>query len=72
MADKITFDFENNEVIFDTDLQQGVFYDSELKVKKYSIMAAAGYFPQSFVKYAEAINKALTIELPFNYSDLEE
>ena len=72
MAEKITFDFENNEVIFDTELQQGVFYDSELKVKKYSIMAAAGYFPPSFVKYAEAINKALSLELPFDVSDLEE
>ena len=41
--DKVTFDFENGKIIFDTDTQKGTEIDPDLKNKKAAIMAAAGY-----------------------------
>lgn len=43
MADRVTFDFETGEIIFDTDCQKGNEIDPDLKNKKSAIMAAAGY-----------------------------
>lgn len=41
--DRVTFDFETGEIIFNTPGQQGVEVDTNLKDKKSAIMAAAGY-----------------------------
>ena len=41
--DRITFDFENGTITFDTDGQKGVEIDPKLKEKRAAIMAAAGY-----------------------------
>lgn len=43
MADKITLDFENNTIIWDTDAQKGIEYCPELASKKAAILAAMGY-----------------------------
>lgn len=43
MADRVTFDFETGEIIFDTDGQSGIEIDPDLKNKRTAIMAAAGY-----------------------------
>ncbi len=43
MADRVTFDFETGEIIFDMDCQKGIEVDPDLKNKRTAIMASAGY-----------------------------
>ena len=43
MSDKVTFDFETGEIIWDTDSQKGSEFDPDLKKKKNAILAAAGF-----------------------------
>lgn len=57
MADKVTFDFENGKIIFETDAQQGVETDSDLKSKKAAIMAAAGYETVDMQDFKNDLNK---------------
>ena len=57
--DKVTFDFENGKIIFDTDGQQGIESDSELKSKKAAIMAAAGYEIIDMQDFKNDVNKML-------------
>lgn len=59
MADKVTFDFENGKIIFDTDAQKGVETDLELKDKKAAIMAAAGYELVDMQDFKNDVNKVL-------------
>ena len=59
MADRVTFDFETGEIIFDTDAQKGVEVDLHLKEKRAAIMAAAGYDQVSVVDLCKEINDAL-------------
>lgn len=59
MADRVTFDFETGEIIFDTDAQQGVEVDLHLKEKQAAIMAAAGYDQVSVADLCKEINDAL-------------
>jgi len=57
MADKVTFDFENNQIIFDTDGQKGIEIDLQLAEKKAAIMAAAGYEEISTAELRRDINE---------------
>lgn len=41
--DRITFDFENNEITIENGEQHGVEIDPDLHNKKSAILAAAGY-----------------------------
>ena len=41
--DRVTFDFETGEIIFDCDGHKGVEFDFNLKEKKTAILASAGY-----------------------------
>ena len=59
VPDKVTFDFENNKIIFDTDAQQGVETDMNLKSKKAAIMAAAGYEVIDMQDFKSDVNKIL-------------
>jgi hypothetical protein len=59
MADKVTFDFETGQIIFDTDTQKGVESDPELKDKKAAIMAAAGYELIDMQDFKNDVNKVL-------------
>ena len=43
MSDKVTFDFESGEIIFDTPGQKGTEVDLHLREKRAAILAAAGY-----------------------------
>ena len=45
MADKITLDFENNMITWDTNAQKGIEYCPELASRKTEILAAMGYKP---------------------------
>ena len=45
MADKVTLDFENNTITWDTDAQKGVEYCPELSERKVEILAAMSYKP---------------------------
>lgn len=45
MADKITLDFENNTITWETDAQNGIEYCPDLAEKKPKILAAMGYGP---------------------------
>jgi hypothetical protein len=49
--DRITFDFETGEIIFNTDAQQGCEVDPHLKDKREAIMTAAGYDTFSTSKF---------------------
>lgn len=42
-GDRVTFDFETGEIIFDCNGQNGVHLDFNLKEKKKAIMASAGF-----------------------------
>lgn len=64
MADRVTFDFETGEIIFDTDAQKGVEVDLHLKEKRAAIMAAAGYDQISGADLCKEIN-AMFRELGF-------
>jgi hypothetical protein len=59
MADKVTFDFENGKIHFDTDSQQGTEIDPDLKKKKAAIMAAAGYEMVDVEDFKESIRDIL-------------
>jgi len=54
--DRVTFDFETGEIIFDTPGQKGVEIDSKLKEKRAAIMAAAGYETISGIDFRKFIN----------------
>lgn len=56
MADRVTFDFETGEIIFDTDGQQGVEVDLNLRKKKTAIMKAAGYESTSMADFRKEVN----------------
>lgn len=64
MADRVTFDFETGEIIFDTDGQKGVEVDLRLKEKRAAIMAAAGYSQTSMSDFRKEVN-ALFRDLGF-------
>lgn len=59
MADRVTFDFETGEIIFDIDAQKGVEVDLHLREKRAAIMAAAGYDQVSVADLCKEINDAL-------------
>ena len=52
--DKVTLDFENNIIIWETDTQQGTEYCPELSAKKAAIMAAMGYTAIDLSKMVKA------------------
>ena len=54
--DRITFDFETGEIIFDTDAQKGTEIDFDLKEKRAAIMAAAGYEQINLKDFRKEIN----------------
>lgn len=55
MADRVTFDFETCEIIFDTDDQKGIEYWPGLPGRKTAITAAAGYEAVDFPQYLREI-----------------
>ena len=55
--DRVTFDFEKNEVIFETDGQQGTEIVPDLQDRKSAIMAAAGYEMIPSGELKDEINK---------------
>lgn len=57
MANKVTFDFESGEVIFDTDGQKGVEIFADLKDRQAAIMAAAGFEMISSQELRNDMNK---------------
>lgn len=65
MADRVTFDFETGEIIFDTDGQKGVEVDLNLRDKRSAIMAAAGYEQTSMTDFRKEVN-AMFRELGFS------
>lgn len=65
MADRVTFDFETGEIIFDTDGQQGVEVDLNLREKKTAIMKAAGYESTNMADFRKEVN-AMFRELGFS------
>lgn len=64
MADRVTFDFETGEIIFDTDGQQGVEIDLHLHEKRAAIMSAAGYETTNMADFRKEVN-AMFRELGF-------
>ena len=53
---RVTFDFETGEIIFNTDAQQGTEIDPHLKDKQAAIMQAAGYETIKTREIVKAIN----------------
>lgn len=56
MADKVTFDFEINEIIFDTIAHKGIIASHGLAEKKAEILKAAGYKMTSMDDFRAEIN----------------
>ena len=56
MADKVTLDFENGKIIWDTDAQTGVESCPDLAERKPQILAAMGYETVDFSSAVDAIN----------------
>lgn len=56
MADKVTLDFENGKIIWDTDAQTGVENCPDLAERKPQILAAMGYETVDFSSTVDAIN----------------
>ena len=56
MADKVTFDFDTGEIIFDTPGQKGIEIDPDLRKKREAIMAAAGYRWTSMSDFRKEVN----------------
>lgn len=57
--DKVTFDFETGEIIFDTDTQKGIEIDPHLKEKRNAIMQAAGYEEIKMSELMQELNDRL-------------
>lgn len=57
MADKITLDFENNTIIWDTDNQQGTETYIGLQEKKEAVLAAIGYEEIDFTPAIDDVNE---------------
>lgn len=57
--DKVTFDFETGEIIFDTDTQKGIEIDPTLKEKRTAIMTAAGYEEIKMSELMQELNDRL-------------
>lgn len=58
--DRVTFDFETGEIIFDTDTQKGIEIDTHLKEKRTAIMQAAGYEEIKMSELLQELNERLT------------
>ena len=58
--DRVTFDFETGEIIFDTDAQKGIEIDPTLKEKRTAIMTAAGYEEIKMQDLLQELNERLT------------
>lgn len=56
MADRVTFDFETGEIIFDTNGQKGSEIDPDLKNKRKAIMAAAGFDEIDMKDFRKEVN----------------
>lgn len=56
MADKVTLDFENNTITWDTDSQKGTEFCPDLADRKKAIMDVLGYEPVDFSPAVEAVN----------------
>jgi len=56
MSDKVTFDFDTGEIIFDTPGQKGTEIDPNLREKREAIMAAAGYGQTSMSDFRKEVN----------------
>lgn len=56
MADKLTLDFENNMITWDTDFQQGTEYCDGLKERKSTILKAMGYETVDFSPVVKSMN----------------
>lgn len=56
--DRITFDFENNQIEFDTETQKSVEVDLCLKEKKADILKAAGMNQIDMQEFRDAVNEA--------------
>lgn len=58
--DRVTFDFETGEIIFDTDTQKGIEIDPTLKEKRTAIMTAAGYEEIKMQDLLQELDERLT------------
>lgn len=56
MANKVTLDFEKNEVIWDTDSQKGIEFCPDLAARKPQILAAMGYETVDMSSAVNAVN----------------
>lgn len=65
MADKVTFDFENGIIEFDTPVQRGIERYPDLAEKREAIMAAAGYETVDMTDFRKEVN-AMFRDLGFN------
>jgi len=54
--DKVTLDFENNIVEWDTDAQKGTEYCPDLSERKAAILAAMGYETWDISEVVSAVN----------------
>jgi len=63
MANKVTLDFENNTVIWDTNSQRGTEFCPDLSERRPQILAAMGYETVSFSPVVDAINAFINGEI---------
>ena len=63
MADKMTLDFENNIITFETDNQQGTEYCEGLKDMKAAVLELLGYETVDITPAINAINQFLNGEM---------
>lgn len=63
MADKITLDFENNIIEFDTENQKGTEYCEDLKEMKEEVLKLLGYETVDVTPAINAINQYLNGEI---------
>lgn len=63
MADKMTLDFENNIITFDTDNQKGTEYYEDLKDMKAAVLELLGFETIDMTPTINAINQFLNGEI---------
>lgn len=61
--DRITFDFENNTVEIETNVQSGTLTDMELSTKKAAILEAAGLHAIDLTETVDMVNGLINGEV---------
>lgn len=61
--DRITFDFENNTVEIENDVQSGTLTDMEISTKKAAILEAAGLHTVDLTETVDMVNGLMNGEV---------